>query len=124
MRNFIIANKRLLIVISAVLLLVLVLFMIINSRNNPGDLDETFENGEESGSSETIIKIDTLGPFTISYLGVADDGARIVSVSDSSPKGRAEAVKWLTKEKFDMKSIDIRFVDFQSPLPTKEVRGE
>lgn len=60
-----------------------------------------------------------LGPFSIDY-GLSDsrkDGV-FLEISDSSPQGRVNALKWLRQNGQDPTDFEIRYSDFTNPLMT------
>jgi len=57
---------------------------------------------------------DINGPFTINY-GVGSGGIYLL-ISDSSPDGRAAAIRWISQQGYDPTKMDLRFSDFSNPL--------
>lgn len=107
------SKKRLVIV--TVCIVILIIFLVGLGRQRGGQ-EPIYDGGAESGSEQTVLITDTTGPFTVSYLGVADDGKSLLSVSDSSPPGRIKAIRWIQDQGFDLLKTEIQFVDFNNPL--------
>lgn len=60
---------------------------------------------------------DISGPFSIDYGGSGDrEYGSFLLVSDSSPKGRASALKWIKQQGVDPTDLEIKFADFYNPL--------
>lgn len=57
------------------------------------------------------------GPFTIAYaLTPSSDGTVDIIISDSSPEGRENAIKWIKSQGVDPSDLNLIFYDFQNPL--------
>lgn len=60
---------------------------------------------------------DITGPFSIDY-GPSDTrkGGTVIIISNSSPEGRINAIKWIKQQGFDPVDMEMRFDDFTNPL--------
>ena len=69
--------------------------------------------------------IDVNGPFAIDYgkSYLQKNGSTII-VSDSSPEGRINAVKWIRSQGYDPTNLDIQFDDFVNPLVSYQGESE
>jgi hypothetical protein len=76
---------------------------------------------KETTAQSPIIKLlpftDIYGPFSIDY-GTSHDrvNGTYLTVSDSSPNGRAKALQWIREQGYDPTSLEIQFSDFDNPL--------
>lgn len=69
--------------------------------------------------------IDVNGPFAIDYgrSFLQKNGSAII-ISDSSPEGRVNAVKWIRSQGYDPTNLDIHFDDFINPLVSYQGESE
>lgn len=83
------------------------------------------QKGQQIESKSPIITLlpftDIAGPFSIDYGPSPDrkDGVFLI-VSDSSPEGRTNALRWIKQQGYDPTELEIRFYDFNSPLTPSE----
>jgi hypothetical protein len=68
---------------------------------------------------------DITGPFTIDYgpSPTRKNGIFLI-VSNSSPEGRVNALKWIRQQGYDPTNLEIRFDDFVNPIVTGEGESE
>lgn len=79
------------------------------------------ERGSYITENNPLIKelpfTDIAGPFVIDYGYYGPDNTSIyISVHNSTPRGRQNAIKWITDRGFNPAEQDIRFTDFVNPL--------
>lgn len=69
---------------------------------------------------ELLPVTDIAGPFSIDY-GPSEERKNgiFLVVSDSSPEGRKNSLKWLRERGHDPTDLEIRFVDFDNPIKKK-----
>ena len=61
------------------------------------------------------------GPYKIDYgQSKIRKGGSVIIVSDSSPNGRKNALKWIRSKGFDPAELEIEYADFQNPLLISE----
>ena len=58
---------------------------------------------------------DTSGPFKIDY-SLTSESRSFVTIGETSPDGRTNALRWIKQQGVDPKSIDIRLNKFSPPL--------
>lgn len=62
------------------------------------------------------------GPFSIDYsLAPSSDKKHTILISNSSPKGRANAVTWIKAQGYNPSELLVEFVDFNNPLTRKDL---
>lgn len=111
-----------LLVIACILLVLFIVIIIALSNRSTNHMENTYDTEKAgSGGIPEILITDINGPFTIAYTGTDTKGVNHMQVSDSSPRGRQEAIRWLEGAGYDISTLDIVFVDFNNPLkPPKE----
>lgn len=107
-----------LLVIACIIILVLYIVIIIAPSNGSTNRTENSNDAYKAGSGgiPVILITDINGPFTIAYAGIDTKGFYHMQVSDSSPRGRQAAIKWLENAGYDISTLVIDFVDFNNPL--------
>jgi hypothetical protein len=79
------------------------------------------ERKEESPIVYNLPVTDIFGPFSIDYgPSAARENGVYLTISDSSPEGRANAIKWIRQHNQDPTDLEIRYPDFVNPLEKKE----
>lgn len=111
-----------LLVIACIILVLFIVIIIYPSNKSTNYIENTYDTPKAgSGGIPVILITDINGPFSIAYAGIDTKGFYHMQVSDSSPKGRQEAIKWLENAGYDISTLVIDFVDFNNPLkPPKE----
>jgi hypothetical protein len=65
---------------------------------------------------------DITGPFSIDYgPSSTQKNGSFILISDSSPNGRVNALKWIKQQGYDPVNMEIHFDDFTNPLVENQV---
>jgi hypothetical protein len=66
--------------------------------------------------------VDISGPFKITYTGEGEHGEMKLAVTNSTPDGRKNALKWLRSKNIDPTDVVIDYFGYDNPF-TKSIRG-
>ena len=115
-------NKRtqvIVLVLGFISIVVMFYFTYLGTNQTKQSGTETSEREDWSVKHKVLFlnlpTTDIDGPFTLTYL-YTKDGVDYVKVTDSSPRGRMNALHWLRQNGVDPTDINIQFDDFTNPL--------
>lgn len=96
----------------------------LGSENALGDVHAYMRSSflrETNPVINILPKTDLTGPYKIEYKFYPGDPDKVyVTISYATPKGRQNALKYLTDNGIDITTTDIKFTNFDNPL-TREV---